>query len=317
MIANLRQQQVYLQKMIDTEKGKKKKDSGKIADWQNQKQEIDRQITDIFDDLRTKIAGTDAKTLADQLGDALEDAFNRGESAALTYEKTIDGVMSNAVKSALKQRILEEPMKKLVDDMINKMGFGVKEEDSAVLKEINRKEAEFNELKKRLGDKKNAFNASAYSKLLEQKHTELEQLKRAYEDSRKINLQGSFDGLTPEERAEIKKKGQDAMTRYTDALKQYEDLFGSASGHSESLKGAYKTLTEETGSVLVGQHNAIRINTGEIAKNSGFSLETMRNAVGVLLRIEQNTANLYQMKKDLSELNSKVSGGNGLRASGL
>ena len=76
-------------------------------------------------------------------------------------------------------------------------------------------------------------------------------------------------------------------------------------------------MSEETASVLAGQFNAIRINTGEILKNQKQNLEAMKNSVDSLVKIEQNTFNLFQMRKDLSELNSKVKGDGSLRASGI
>ena len=43
----------------------------------------------------------------------------------------------------------------------------------------------------------------------------------------------------------------------------------------------------------------------------------MKNSVDSLVKIEQNTFNLFQMRKDLSELNNKVKGDGSLRASGI
>lgn len=43
----------------------------------------------------------------------------------------------------------------------------------------------------------------------------------------------------------------------------------------------------------------------------------MRGVLMQLMKIEDNTRNLHQMRKDLSELNSKVSKDNGLRPAGL
>lgn len=314
IIANLRKQQEHLQRMANEEAGKKKSDGGKIREWQNQIKEINRQISDIMDNMINDIARTDAKTLADQIGDALVDAFARGEDAALAYEKTMDEVMKNAIKSALKQKLLVEPMKDVVDDMVSKMGFGGGDKD--LERKLQDSERKLEELRNKAREK-GGIEAVGIGFQMHFLKNEIEKLQQAYKDSKKINLNGTFDGLTASEREEIKEKGKEAMNRYMEALKQYEDLFGSADANAESLKGAIKGMSEETAGVLAGQFNAIRINTGELVKNSAFSLEAMKNAVGHLIKIEENTFNLHQMRKDLAELNSKVKGDKDFRANGF
>lgn len=327
IIANLRKQQEYLQRMANEEAGKKKSDGGKIREWQNQIKEINRQIDDIMDNMINDIAKTDAKTLADQIGDALVDAFSRGEDAALAYEKTMDEVMKNAIKSALKQKLLAEPMKAIVDDMVAKMGykFGSEAGDPEITEKIKSLEDKYKKKQIQLKYWTNSGKSDAHSKAYIghlnaeaiQLKKNIEQLKQDFEDSKKTSFSGSFDGLTASEREEIKEKGKDAMNRYMEALKQYEDLFGSADANADSLKGAIKGMSEETAGVLAGQFNAIRMNTGELVKNSAFSLEAMKNAVGHLIKIEENTFNLHQMRKDLAELNSKVKGDKDFRANGF
>ena len=100
-------------------------------------------------------------------------------------------------------------------------------------------------------------------------------------------------------------------------LEGYKEIFEGVDSNDDSLKGAIKGMSEETASVLAGQFNAIRINTGEILKNQKQNLEAMKNSVDSLVKIERNTFNLFQMRKDLSELNSKVKGDGSLRASGI
>ena len=77
-------------------------------------------------------------------------------------------------------------------------------------------------------------------------------------------------------------------------------------------------MSEQTADVLVGQFNAIRINTGEIMKYSIFNVETLKSSLQVLNQIEENTRNLHQIRKDISDMNSKISSkGNSLRANGI
>ena len=53
-------------------------------------------------------------------------------------------------------------------------------------------------------------------------------------------------------------------------------------------------------------------------KYSIFNVETLKSSLQVLNQIEENTRNLYQMRKDISDMNSKISSkGNSLRANGI
>ncbi|WVX90417.1 tape measure protein [Riemerella phage vB_RanS_GDF21] len=303
IIANLRQQQQMLQRMANEEAGKKKSDSGKIAEYRNQANEIDRQITDIIDKMKNDIAQTDAKSLADKMGDALFEAWQRGEDGAKAYEKTVDDVMRNAAKAALKQKLLEGPMKKLIDDMVSKMGFGGG--DASIEAEIKKKESRLEEIQNEIKNGNIVQKTISAVKAMALK-AQIEKLKKQYEDSKNINPNGSFDGLTPEEREEIKNQGKVAMNNYMEALKQYQDLFGAAEENADSLKGGIKGMSEETAGILAGQFNAIRIHTAEIQKNQGFGLDIAKSSLLNLMKIEENTRNLYQMRKDLSEMNAKI-----------
>ncbi|WP_394811175.1 tape measure protein [Riemerella anatipestifer] len=303
IIANLRQQQQMLQRMANEEAGKKKSDSGKIAEYRNQANEIDRQITDIIDKMKNDIAQTDAKSLADKMGDALFEAWQRGEDGAKAYEKTVDDVMRNAAKAALKQKLLEGPMQEMIDNLVKKMGFGGG--DASIEAEIKKKESRLEEIQNEIKNGNIVQKTISAVKAMALK-AQIEKLKKQYEDSKNINPNGSFDGLTPEEREEIKNQGKVAMNNYMEALKQYQDLFGAAEENADSLKGGIKGMSEETAGILAGQFNAIRIHVAEIQKNQGFGLDIAKSSLMNLTKIEENTRNLYQMRKDLSEMNAKI-----------
>lgn len=313
MIANLREQQRVLKQMADTEASKKKSDDGKIREYQEQSKAIDRQVDEIITNMKNQISGTDAKDLADKLGDALFDAWQKGEDGVIAYGKTVDEVMANAVKSALKQKLLQEPMQKLVDDMIEKMGFKTRATND-IEKQISDAEARLNELTNSKTSIWNYGQVTAEKQALKNK---IDSLKKQLADAQALNTSGSFDGLTKEEREAIKQQGIDAMKKYTDALKEYEDLFGAASGSASSLEGAIKGMSEQTADLLAGQFNAIRINVGEIIKVINVGQEHAKQNLFILSQIKGDTSNLIQIRKDISELNSKITNNNGLRGSGL
>ena len=48
------------------------------------------------------------KTFADQLGDAIVEAFGKGEDAAAAFGETADSIMKQAVLNQLKKNFLEK-----------------------------------------------------------------------------------------------------------------------------------------------------------------------------------------------------------------
>lgn len=245
IIANLRQQQALLTKMMNEEKSKKKSDSNKVKDYQNQINAIDQQIEEMYDNITKSILQTDAKELASQLADALIEAYGKGEDAASAYGKVADDVMKNAVKNALKLQLLEKPMQDIIKQMLKNMGF----------------------------------------------------------DEQGV---GSFDGLTKEERDSLRAMMASASQNYMDALGAYEDLFGESAANAQGLKGDIKGITEKTAGALESQINAIRIYQVEALNISKRNQQIFLDALKYQAEIAYNTRPLFQIQKDIAELNSKV-----------
>ena len=255
LIKNLEQQKASLNNMIDSERSKKKTDWGKISEWQGQISSINRAISDLKEGVIKDVLQTDLAGAASKVGDALVDAFSRGENAAQSLEKVANDMIKNLVKNQL-NLMLQKRMQ---------------------------------------GTLQNLFKATGLN-----------------DDGT-----GVFRGLSKEDIARFKAEVKSAGAGMQSFLEGYKEIFEGVESNDDSLKGAIKGMSEETASVLAGQFNAIRINTGEILKNQKQNLEAMKNSVDSLVKIEQNTFNLFQMRKDLSELNSKVKGDGSLRASGI
>ncbi|HAO26742.1 MAG TPA: hypothetical protein DCQ68_01775 [Chryseobacterium indologenes] len=100
--------------------------------------------------------------------------------------------------------------------------------------------------------------------------------------------------------------GESAMKQYLEALKQYQDLFGSAAENAQGMKGDIKGVTEKTAGALEAQFNAVRIMMAQILKIHQTNQELFKSQLNVLSQIEANTRHLIQMRKDLAELNSKT-----------
>lgn len=118
---------------------------------------------------------------------------------------------------------------------------------------------------------------------------------------------GSFDGLTQEERDALKAKIIAATGDYQKAMEQYADLFGPDAANSPNgLKGDIKGVTEKTAGALESQINAIRIYQVEALNISKRNQQIFLDALKYQAEIAYNTRPLYQIQKDIAELNSKV-----------
>lgn len=122
-IDNMKQQQYHLLEMQRNERDKKKTDNGKIKEWQSQYEELGRQIEDMLDEISNDILQTDAKTFANELGDALVSAFAKGESAADAFGETVDNVIKQAVLNQLKKNFLEKQLQGALDNLEKSMGY--------------------------------------------------------------------------------------------------------------------------------------------------------------------------------------------------
>lgn len=122
-IENMKQQQRELDGMIRAEQSKKKTDNGKIKEWQERKKELDRSIADTMESISKDILQTDAKSAADQLGDALVSAFAKGEDAAKNFGDVVNNILKNAVLNQLKKNFLAHQMDGVLKDLEKKMGY--------------------------------------------------------------------------------------------------------------------------------------------------------------------------------------------------
>lgn len=256
LIKNLEQQKIHLNNMIREEDAKKKTDHGKIANWRNELKAIDRTIEDIKDNVIKDVLQTDVVDASAKMGDALVEAFGRGEDAAKSLEATANDLIKNLLKNQLNLAI-QGKMKGILDRLFKETGLN---EDGT----------------------------------------------------------GKFKGLSREQIERFKGEVKNAGLQMSSFLEGYKEIFNGLDVQGDSLKGAIRGMSEDTAGLLAGQFNAIRINTGEILKNQTFNLDLMKQSISTLIGIEQNTANLYQIKRDISELTSKVSGSIGsLKAKGI
>lgn len=306
LIGNLKEQQRLLVNMRRMENEKKGSDTDKIASYSQQINEINDKIAEIADNFKKSITTTEFKDLSQKIADALIDAFGKGEDAAKSFDKVVDDVMKSAVQNALKMKFLDEAAQNMVNELYNSMGFG-NGDISGIEKQLKNAQDRYRYLTDLINNSavdnidaiKAKFEKEELEKLINSLKQQISQTQTA----------GGFDGLTPEERDRIKALGEDAMKKYMEALKQYQDLFGQSAENAQGLKGDIKGLTEKTGGALEGQFNAIRINVSEVLKIMKVN-QTVANAQTVFLsKIENNTRPIEAMYKEIKELNSKIKKG--------
>lgn len=109
------QQIALIAKQREEEEAKKKKDNAKIEEYDRKMQELADKMAQVVDNLINNLLGGDAFQLADKLGDALFDAFSKGEDAAKAFGDTVDDVIRNMVKKLLIQQFLEKPIRDAID----------------------------------------------------------------------------------------------------------------------------------------------------------------------------------------------------------
>lgn len=113
-----------LKKQKKAEQDKKKTDSSKVSDYNTQIEEMETKITQFSEDLANSLYGIDIKGWASQFGDALFEAWQKGESGAEAFNKTAASILQNLVKSWFKTNVIENAFKGLQKDLFETDGQG-------------------------------------------------------------------------------------------------------------------------------------------------------------------------------------------------
>lgn len=121
-IHNMESQRENLLEMKRLEEDKKKTDSDKVRQYQEQYDQLGRDIEDMLESISEDLLQTNAKDFADQLGDAIVEAFGKGEDAATAFGETADSIMKQAVLNQLKKNFLEKQLQGALDGLEKSMG---------------------------------------------------------------------------------------------------------------------------------------------------------------------------------------------------
>lgn len=108
-VAELKRQQQLIQGQIKSEKDKKKTDKDKIKNWEEEYQQLGYEIEDIITEITESLTGN-IKDMANEMTNALVEAFEAGDDA--------QEAMFKSIKNNLKQTISKQFQKSVVDDAL-------------------------------------------------------------------------------------------------------------------------------------------------------------------------------------------------------
>lgn len=121
--ALMQEQLSELEKQRQAEIDKKKTDDSKVADYENQIAEMKQQIKDFAEETAESLYGINLKDWASQLGDALYEAWQKGEDGAEAFKNKVADIMGDVMNSILKISILEPAMQQLQKMLLGEDGM--------------------------------------------------------------------------------------------------------------------------------------------------------------------------------------------------
>lgn len=115
--ASLMAQKDEMQRQLNAEEGKKKKDKDKIADYKQQIKEMETTINNFAKDFLKDIYGVDMKAWASQLTDAVVSAWSKGEDAINAYKKKAKEMVKDLTKNIVSQKVMEVALQGPLDNL--------------------------------------------------------------------------------------------------------------------------------------------------------------------------------------------------------
>ena len=107
------EQKASLEAQRKAEASKKNSDSAALAEYDKQIDSLQQKIKDFAEETAKNLYGIDIKGWASQIGDALVEAFAKGEDAAEAFNSTVADIMKSVVSKVISVGIVEPAMKKL------------------------------------------------------------------------------------------------------------------------------------------------------------------------------------------------------------
>lgn len=106
---------------MQMEEDKKKSDSDKIADYKQQLIEMDDEIKHFAEDMAKSLYDIDVKSWASELGDALFEAWQKGEDGADAFKKKASEIIADVAKNIVTTKLIETAMQPILDIVVSEM----------------------------------------------------------------------------------------------------------------------------------------------------------------------------------------------------
>lgn len=123
-VSNLKEQLQIQKDILASEEDKKKSDKEKVEDYKQTIKELEYKIRYYTETLAKELYSIDLKGWASQIGDALVEAWLKGEDAAKAYKDTVADIMRDVVKKMVMQQYIEKVMKQLQTTLFGADGKG-------------------------------------------------------------------------------------------------------------------------------------------------------------------------------------------------
>lgn len=123
-VSNLKEQLQIQKDILAAEEDKKKSDREKVEDYKQTIKELEYEIRYYTETLASELYSIDLKDWVSQIGDALVEAWLKGEDAAKAYKDTVADVMRDVVKSWVQQQYIEKAMQQVQTTLFGADGKG-------------------------------------------------------------------------------------------------------------------------------------------------------------------------------------------------
>lgn len=123
-VSNLKEQLQIQKDILAAEEDKKKSDREKVEGYKQTIKELEYEIRYYTETLASELYSIDLKDWASQIGDALVEAWLKGEDAAKAYKNTVADVMRDVVKSWVQQQYIEKAMQQVQTTLFGADGKG-------------------------------------------------------------------------------------------------------------------------------------------------------------------------------------------------
>ena len=119
--ANMLIQRDELQRQLADEEDMKNKDEGKILDMKEELAEAEEDIKNFAQDMAKVLYDIDVKSWASELGDALFEAWQKGEDGAEAFRKKSKEIIRDLAKNIAVQKLVEDAMEPVLSIITEQM----------------------------------------------------------------------------------------------------------------------------------------------------------------------------------------------------